>query len=270
LRLKRDRILDSLEEEESEENERQKRVERKEREEMRRKRRQETVDEKSRLQRTKELQKKMGKALLNNIKPPDTEGDSLPKEVEREKEEGFPMGETSEARKKTVTFVEASGSSPDTRKSNWGDVTAAKLRPGERPTLLQAFRTNNPLKMNVVERKPAGHHSAIQIPLAQNAKDSDDESEPDGNEFHPTPDDNEDDDLVEEPPDSEEDTREVELENEYDLDYAQQQREITLEYYKKRSVMGQDVAVSMMNDTYEETSRDLPVDLSGIDSSSSA
>ncbi|EKM82411.1 hypothetical protein AGABI1DRAFT_124880 [Agaricus bisporus var. burnettii JB137-S8] len=243
LRLQRDRILDDLEEEEHEENERQKRVEREEREEIRRKRRQEGADEKARLQRAKELQKKMGKALLQNTKSLD---DDEPKEIKPAKDATF------EVRNKTVTFAETSDSRPDAQKSNWGNVTAAKLRPGERPTLLQAFRTDNPLKMNVVERKSAGHYSAIPKPLAQNAKDSDDESEPDGNDFVPRPDDDEGGDLSEEPPDSDEDIGEVELENEYDLDYAQHQREIALQYYEKRSVMGPDVAKNTMDVTYEK------------------
>lgn len=254
LRLQRDRILDTLEEEERQENERQERVEREEREEIMRKRKEEAVNEKARQQKAKELQRKMGKALMESMVHQDEDGvSSLEKGTG--KKVNSQVDRAPEVHKKTVTFVETGDSSSDVRKPEWGDVTAGRLRSGQRSTLLQAFHSdNNPVKLNVVERKPSGQPPAIYsqpTPSAQSTKDSDDESEPESNQPHLTSDSDESDESLEEPSNSEENDGEAELETEYDLDYAQEQREIALEYYKKRNIIGSDAAKTMMGLTQE-------------------
>ncbi|KAF9447868.1 hypothetical protein P691DRAFT_801681 [Macrolepiota fuliginosa MF-IS2] len=198
----------------------------------------------------------MGKTLMRNMGYSGTGGDSSPKEGQLEVHADSQPDTGSKVRKKTVAFVETGDSISNTSKPEWGDVTAARLRPGQRPTLLQAFRPDsNPVKLSVIERKPVGHALAIPsrpTPFPRTTKDSDDESEPEDNQFHPASDGDESDEILEGLPDSGADDGEVELENEYDLDYAQHQREIALEYYKKRNIIGQDAAKTMMNHTHEE------------------
>ncbi|KAJ3576873.1 hypothetical protein NP233_g104 [Leucocoprinus birnbaumii] len=263
LRQQRDRILDALEEEERQEEERQKRVDMEEREEILRKRREEAVNEKAKLQKAKELQKKMGKALMRNMGFPEEEDpDSSAKEgTSGNAEEKSPVTAVKGERKKTVTFNVEADDAADAGKPEWGDVTAARLRSGQRPTLLQSFRPDaNPVKLNVIERKPAGQASATTTPnhsirFSSSAKDSDDESEAEDNNQNPPSDNDQSDDEVQEedlPDSEEEDGGEVELENEYDLDYAQHQREIALEYYNKRNTIGQDAAKAMMDHSHEE------------------
>jgi hypothetical protein len=256
LRRHSDRILDALEEEERQENERQKRVEREEREEILRKRKQEAGNEEVRLQKAKELQKKMGKALLRDMDYLEEEADSR-RESRPATHEGSQSVADTDVHKKTVTFVESSDSVSNASKPDWGDVTAAVLRGGQRPTLLRSFRPDsNPVKLNVVERKPAAPASTAPnrpTPFSQSTKDSDDESEPEDNQLNPPSDDGgESDELAEELPDSEEDDGEFEFENEYDLGYAQHQRQIALEYYNKRNTIGQDAAMATMNHFHEE------------------
>lgn len=254
LRRQRDRILDALEEEERQENERQELADREEREEILRRRKEEAANEKARLQKAKELQKRMGKALMRNMGHSGKGNDSTPQEGRSGKRVDSQPDTSSEVHKKSVTFVETSNSTSNASKPEWGDVTAARLRSGKRPTLLQAFRSDsNPVKLRVIERNPAGHTliTSNRTPsVAQTVNDSDDESEPEDNQLRTASDGDESDVVAEKAPDSED--AELELEDEYDLDYAQHQREIALEYYKKRNTIGQDAAKAMMNHTHED------------------
>ena len=257
LRQHRNRILDELEEEERQEEEHQKQIEREEREELLRKRKAEAVNEQARRQQAMELQKKMGKALMRNMGLSRKKSNSLMKEENPEKQEISQARTDTRERKKTVTFVEPQGSSLNGSKPEWNDVTAARLRAGKRPTLLQSFLPDaTPVKLNVIERKPAADISTTpsrSTPFISSTKDSDDESEPEDN--HPTPSsDNDDGDeaSTEGLPDSEEDNGEAELKNEYDLDYAQHEQEIAMEYYYKRNTIGQDAARAMIDHSHEE------------------
>lgn len=252
LRQHRDRILDELEEEEHQEEVRQKKAEREEREELLRKRKAEAVNEQARRQQATELQKKMGRALMRNMGFSRKEPDSFIKEGDTEKQENPQTRTDTKERKKTVTFVD---SRSNINKPEWNDVTAARLRAEKRPTLLQSFLPDaNPVKFNVIERMPAVDVSATSsrpTPFSPFTKDSDDESE---NSPIPCSDNSDGDEASGEGLlDSEEDDGEAELENQYDLDFAQHQQEIAMEYYNKRNIIGQDVARAIIDHSHEES-----------------
>lgn len=251
LRQQRDRILDTLEEEERQERQRQERAEMEEREEILRKHKEEAVNDQGRAQKAKELQKKMGKALLHNMNPGKDED---PSSTQGEsKGHADPPDINQDIPKKMVTFVGSGDSVSTADNSGLGDVTAARLRSGQRPTLLQSLQPDgNPVKLNVIERKPAGTSSGIPVqptPLTQITGDSDDESEL-GDDPHPPA--SEDDESDETRADQYPDSEEAELEDQYDLDYAQHQREIALQYYEKRNVIGQETMKAMTNHTHDE------------------
>jgi len=258
LRQHRDRILNELEEEERQEEVRQKKAEREEREELLRKRKVEAVNEQARRQQATELQKKMGRALMRNMGFSMQEPDSFIKEGDTEKQENPQTRTDTRERKKTVTFVESQDSGSKINKPEWNDVTAARLRAGKRPTLLQSFLPDaNPVKFNVIERMPAvdvSTTSSRPTPFNPFTKDSDDESEPEDNNPIPYSDNSDGDEASGEGLlDSEEDNGEAELENQYDLDFAQHQQEIAMEYYNKRNIIGQDVARAIINHSHEES-----------------
>lgn len=248
LRQQRDRILDTLEEEERQEEERQERAQREEREEIARKRKEAAINEQGSLQKTQELQRKMGKALLRNMGS-GNDDDSSAAQGES-KDYADPPDTKEDTRKKAVTFVESGDSVSTADDLGLGDVTAAKLRPGQGPILLQSFRPDgNPVKFNVIERKPAGAspgNPTLPPPPAQTTKDSDDESEPD----YPLA--SEDDESDATRADQHTDGEEAELEDEYDLDFAQHQREIALQYHEKRNTIGQEAMKVMMDPTLVE------------------
>jgi len=258
LRQHRDRILDELEEEEHQEEVRQKKAEREEREELLRKRKAEAVNEQARRQQATELQKKMGRALMRNMGFSRKEPDCFIKEGDTEKQENPQTRTDTRERKKTVTFVEPQDSRSNINKPEWNDVTAARLRAEKRPTLLQSFLPDaNPVKFNVIERMPAvdvSTTSSRSTPFSPFTKDSDDESEPEDNNLIPCSDNSDGDEASGEGLlDSEEDDGEAELENQYDLDFAQHQQEIAMEYYNKRNIVGQDVARAIIDHSHEES-----------------
>jgi len=258
LRQHRDRILNELEEEEHQEEARQKKAEREEREELLRKRKVEAVNEQARRQQATELQKKMGRALMRNMGFSRKESDSFIKEGDTAKQENPQTRTDTRERKKTVTFVEPQDSGSNINKPEWNDVTAARLRAGKRPTLLQPFLPDaNPVKFNVIERMPAvdvSTTSSRPTPFSPFTKDSDDESEPEDNPIPCSDNSDGDEASAEGLLDSEEDNGEAELENQYDLDFAQHQQEIAMEYYNKRNIIGQDVARAMIDHSPHEES----------------
>jgi len=258
LRQHRDRILNELEEEERQEEVRQKKAEREEREELLRKRKVEAVNEQARRQQATELQRKMGRALMRNMGFSRKESYSLIKEGDTEKQENPRTRADTREHKKTVTFVEPQDSGSNINKPEWNDVTAARLRAGKRPTLLQSYLPDaNPVKVNVIERMPAldvSTASSRPTPFSPLTKDSDDESEQEDNNSFPCSDNSDGDEASTEGlPGSEEDNGEAELENQYDLDFAQHQQEIALEYYNKRNIINQDVARAMLDHSHEES-----------------
>lgn len=244
LRQQRERILDLLEEEERQEQLREEQKERQEHEEISRKRKAETENEKERLIKAKELQKKMGRALLRNMAPS--------KEQENQKgvtrvqdEEDAQMKNPSSPKKKTVNFADSRDDSSPTTASvdvSWGDVTAARLRPANRPTLMSQaeFDKHTPMKMSVVERVPVGPRTLPKPAIKVEERDSDDESEGDAS------------DIEDGAQSDEESTLEAE---DFDFDFAQHQREIALEYHRKRTTIGEETAAAMRNHSQESGER---------------
>ena len=225
------RILDYLEEEERREelNEKQREFE-------------EMAREETSAKAAKELQKKMGRALLQNIGKA-KEKERQEQEAQRLQDEIADKGRSPSLKKKTVAFVDTVDSSENdgepSETLDWGDVTLARLRASKRPTLLsQSLLDKHPMKMSVVERFPGGHYTLPSSPHpGQRSADSDDESDPAS-----------DSDLSETAAEGENDPESIVLDqDEVDLDFAQHQRQIALEYHKKRSKFGQDAAEALMN-----------------------
>jgi hypothetical protein len=244
-RVQRDRILDFLEEEERKEQLRTEELEREERRESVRKRKVALGFEIEKLKATKVLQKKMGKALLTSL--------ANDRERVEKVQEGIPARDTKEALpKKKVTFAEEPGGQID-----WGDVTPATLGPMNRNSLIsKARQEKHQVMRDVVERLPLGVIESQQHCI--NEADSDDESNPD----HALPSNPDEDEDVRTMDDSEDDgSNSIEDENleppeseeEYDLDAARHQREIALEYIKKRGIIGKDMATVLTSHAHSKT-----------------
>ena len=238
------RILDYLEEEERQEELKEKQREFQERSDMLQKQRLQEAEDKANIKATKELQKKMGRALLQNIGKA-KEKERQEQEAQRLLDEAADKARSPSLKKKTVAFVDTLDSSEndtvDPEPPDWGDVTLARLRASKRPTLLsQSLLDRHPMKMSVVERFPSGPPALPNSPLPrQNFSDSDDESDPAPESDSETA------------AEDEEDSESIVIEqDEVDLDYAQHQRQIALEYHKKRSKFGQDAADAIMNPSY--------------------
>lgn len=235
-----------------------------------------------RLKKAKEMQRKMGKALIRNVeearereRKEKEERDREDERVERERKEGKPQGP-----KKKVSFAEMPTvhiKSPDTPQGTestapqdgssemWGEVYPARLKPAHAVTI-----GKQTMKLQVVERFPSATASSSRPrsvsppppsrPVTE--ADSDDESVPsspipaDSDEGEPIVEDADPDhDAPIQPPssgDEDDDLPEDEvLDDEYDFDSAQHQREIALEYYKKRSTIGEDTARALSAHTHE-------------------
>ncbi|KAK0483958.1 hypothetical protein IW261DRAFT_1331727, partial [Armillaria novae-zelandiae] len=233
----RDRILDMLETEEET-------LERKTNEAVTERRREalQKMKEASRegvkdFAQTREMQKKMGKALLRNM----AEAREKEEKEKAEKEAEDLKKEKTKAKKgpqKTVTFAEPEKDEEEAEPIHgWGDVAQGRLTSAKRPTLLSKLNDSTlPMKMSVVERAPGQSNPPPESP--QVLADSDDESEPplsEGGSSSGNPSDGDE-----------------EVEEGFDIDYAHYQREIALEYHKKRQTIGRDVSVAMRSHTYEE------------------
>ena len=248
------RILDYLEEEERQEELKEKQREFQERSDMLQQRKLQEAEEKANIKATKELQKKMGRALLQNIGKA-KEKERQEREAQRLQDEAADKGRSPSLKKKTVAFVDAMDSSendpvdpePSEASPDWGDVTLARLRASKRPTLLsQSLLDKHPMKMSVVERFPSGPSTLPPNSPHPQKKfaDSDDESDP-------APESDSSDTAAEDEDDSESIVVE---QDEVDLDFAQHQRQIALEYHEKRSKFGQEAAEAIMNPSYTDDS----------------
>jgi len=241
LRERRNRILDLLEEEEARAEKTEKQRELENREEELRKYKEEAAREKDKIKEARELQKKMGRALLENM------GKAREKE-ERERESQRLLDEEADRRrspsikKKTVAFAEAvdqvENIEAESVQESWGDVIPARLGHNNRPTLMsQTLLDNLPMKSSVVERVPGGQRTLPKSPRpTQQAFDSDDESDPDAESGSETEAGVDDEPVLEQ--------------DEVDFDLAQHHREIAIEYYRKRSTLGDEAAAAMMNDSH--------------------
>ncbi|KAF4615400.1 hypothetical protein D9613_002675 [Agrocybe pediades] len=252
LREKRNRILDALEEEERLAEIAEQEREAKEMAENMRKRKEEATKEKDRLKQARELQKKMGRALLENV--------GKAKQKEQQEQEAQRLQDLAEdqkrkspsAKKKTVAFADVApldGVEDKSSQMDWGDITPARLQPQKRRLMTQSLLDKHPMKMSVVERVPGGQPtiSKSSLPARQSHEvpDSDDESDPEkDSEVSET-------DVSDEEPVLETD--------EVDYDFAQHQREIALEYYKKRNIVGQEAAKAMMNHSHDLEEEDYEV-----------
>ncbi|KAF7338074.1 hypothetical protein MVEN_02031900 [Mycena venus] len=235
-RHERDRILDLLEEEERREQAREDGISEEQRQEILQKRKQAAQDERARLKAAKDMQRKMGKALLRDMTPsrdkptPDpTPSSNLDFAVEE-------VQETVPNPRKTVTFadaaVEAETTEADT--SDWGDVVPARLRANSKPSLMSnAQPDSTPMKMHVVERIPGK-------PVVGLQPDSDDESEPPDS---PTISDEDEEGGFE---------SDEELAEEIDVDFARHQREIALEYHAKRAKMAETASQALQSDFHDK------------------
>ncbi|KAG1756414.1 uncharacterized protein EDB91DRAFT_1325467 [Suillus paluster] len=246
-----DHILDMLEEEERLQLERDQEEEKERRMEDIRKRKEAAKTEVERLRAAKEMQKKMGKALLKN----------LAEAREKEERERRELIEKDSSKPELLQF--ANPSSPDELSAtgesritgspiDWGDISPARLRSVDRvPLRNRADTERHPMKMHVVERHPTSYTPESE---PQPEGDSDDEplsttsSAPneDGNMLHESHTSGSDDD------DDDDESDEGLLEEEYDWNSAQHHREVALAYYKKRHAIGVDAAQAMTSHTHDD------------------
>lgn len=235
------RILDMLEEEERTEEERNRARDREQRQEELERRKANAKAELERLKAAKEMQKKMGKALLKNM------ADAREKEEEekaRQEKEDLEREEARRSRKprKCVSWAELPKQDKSSARSD-GDAAGplGKL----------------PMRPNVVERFPA-RPGASSPPPPVPMGDSDDESDP------PSPDPSDSDPgegegfstdgfplplaeqvLSEGSEDEDGHLYDQGSEDEFDIDAMQHQREIALAYFEKRNTIGADAARAM-------------------------
>lgn len=239
MRQERDRVLDLLEREERQQQAREESFASQQRNEEIQNRKNTAQAEIERLKAAKDMQRKMGKALLRDIagaKEKQVKVESVKQtELQPEKREG--------TSKKNVSFADQSEIDEDVHKNrptpDWGDVTLARLRSSKGPTLMEkAQPEKRPVKQEVVERMPTGKAKAPD----ESYGDSDDESEPPASPISVGSDE-------EEPPlsdveDEMSNPGDMDLETETDLDFADHQREIALEYHRKRTKISQAALVS--------------------------
>ena len=224
--------MEELEAEEEAEQARLRQIEIQQQKEINNKRSEGAKAEVQKLKALKEMQKKMGKALVQSAA-----NTKIPSNTPTPISPSLPAVSDAQT-KKTVTFA-AAGEADDVPvkpEVDWGDLVPGRLKKNHlvKPTLIHSSRVDDtlPMRMNVVER-------AASKPKPQEPEpDSDDES-----------------DI--EPPDSPLDEEEEEyigeLEvDELDLDAAEHQREIAREYYKQRSTIGQTALDAMRSHTHED------------------
>lgn len=211
------------------------------------------------LKATREMQKKMGKALLRNM------AEAREKEEKAKKERllrdsAFDDQRKALKSKKSVSFADlpdGGRGEPKDRtkireieaKLEWGDVAPGRLRSSQHSTLLTKAEMNRqPMKLEVVERLPNISSTAEEQPPTHVLADSDDESDP------PSPTNSDEETIpgvggsVSGSSDEDEDEEE-----EFDLDTAQHHREIALDYYNKRNVIGKDTAFMMSHSHNPDT-----------------
>jgi hypothetical protein len=253
-RAERDRILDILEEEERVEQEKDEHREDEERQNALRKRREAAKRDLDGLKAARDLQKKMGRALIRNMaemreKEEVQNSEQLTQDTEAEKErKGLKP-------RKSVTFAlpaEGGGEPKERLKPisseadfDWGDVAPARLSAAMQP----GVSFSRPMKTTVVERFP----QSIQSTNVISPGDSDDESVPrspsaSSDEIGTLPHDvNED---TDDSTDGDDDGLEP-LPEEFDLDIAQHQREIVLQYYEQRSKIGARAAAALTSHNHD-------------------
>ncbi|KAF7793154.1 hypothetical protein EIP86_004263 [Pleurotus ostreatoroseus] len=272
-RAERDRILDVLEEEERLQQTREAEATRAQWHQEMEKRKEAAKTEMENLKRARELQKKMGRALLRSVV------ESKERDEENEKADMAKADREAAAKralkpKKSVSFAdeiaeEAEPMPSKGKEVDWGDVALGRLRTQGQSSLLTKDREDKlPMKMHVIERHPRAMRSPE--PPAQDG-DSDDESaagslaaadSEDGEIICPDFDSADEDHIG--PPTSDPESEDGLHGDEHDewggddFDYAQHQREIALEYYEKRRAIGAETAGAMRAHTHDEDEWDQP------------
>ena len=274
-KAERERILDALEEEERLEQLREAEIARaKWREEMD-KRKEAQKTEMENLKRARELQKKMGRALVRSvIQSREEEEEKRKAELAQADQKAAAARKASSLKpKKSVTFADehqdieegaSSGAASKGKAIDWGDVVPARLRP------IGQGLDRTPMKMHVVERHPKAFRAPVS-PIPQGDSDdedgpgsmadadsdtgevvhSDHSSEDGGQRSPPQSESDEDSDL---PPDEGPGDWGTD-----DFDYARHQREVALEYYEKRQTIGAEVASAMRSHSHDDNDWDQPV-----------
>ncbi|KAF8844879.1 hypothetical protein BDN67DRAFT_1065675 [Paxillus ammoniavirescens] len=257
-RRERDRILDLLQEEERLQQLQEEREAEEERKEAIRKRKESVKAELERLKATKELHKKMGKALMRNIT------EAKEKEEDVKEEVASKPQPPSSTPKKSVAFADAPDDEREEKSSkhqiDWGDVAVGRLRSSNRILIAStADAEKYPMKMHVVERRPTAAASPSNF---HEIADSDDESPAASEHSSPgmensAPDEEEEETGFEQASSSDEESSDEEpLEEEFDWDSAQHHREIALEYYRKRHAIGAETAKAMAAHSHDDNVHD--------------
>ncbi|VDB82756.1 unnamed protein product [Peniophora sp. CBMAI 1063] len=229
-----DEFFDMLEEEEEIETARDVEREQQRAREEHARRKANAAKELERLRKAKEMQKKMGKALLGGLSEEPSPSPTATEEHH---------GETSAKTGKKVAFAEGTAEEKP---------TTGTLTPGFR-----AVHSGQPMKFQVVERRPAKPSQIASLPPQATQVDSDDESAPGS----PVPADSDDGGAIhsdhESPLTSEHELSDDEieedpvLEDDIDIDEAAHQREVALAYYEKRASLGQEAARAMSAHSHE-------------------
>ncbi|THG98642.1 hypothetical protein EW026_g3581 [Hermanssonia centrifuga] len=274
-KAERERLLDLLEEEEHIQHTRDSEAARERWREEMEKRKEASKTEMENLKRARELQKKMGRALLRNVVESREKAD-LEKVEQAKADEESATRRISLKPKKSVSFAEDTEDADNEQSGSekgkgveWGDVAPGRLRPKEQSPLSNQDRLDRQtMKMHVVERHP--NAARPPTPPAPE-RDSDDESvlgsadSDEGHVVHSDPE-SEDDEHIN-TPDSDYDDSEDGLPPDEELtdwgnedfDYARHQREIALEYYEKRKIIGAEVSGAMRAHTHDGHEWDQPV-----------
>ncbi|KAF9077134.1 hypothetical protein BDP27DRAFT_1357282 [Rhodocollybia butyracea] len=251
-RRERERLLDLLEAEEALEQHREREREARQRKEALDKRREDGKTERERLLALKETHKKMGKALLRS--------EIATKEGDEKTSSSSSTPNPAQSRlPRLLTKRRVSASKPTAETVDWGDLSRGRLRPIPKRAAPDFSRDSERLmKLQVVERtggsinpEPSRAPERVQMAAATGI-DSDDESDvgslsaEDGINAGEVPDsDTEHSDEVEE-----EDT---------DWDFAQHQREIALEYHRKREKLGKETVSAFTSHTHGSDEDGSPV-----------
>lgn len=263
-KTERERILDLLEEEERIQEQQDTEAARERYKQEMEKRKEAAQKEMESLRKARELQKKMGRALMRSV----VEGrDQAEKEIADQSVRDRLTAELRMPKKKSVSFAddidEDGRIKPNKGKGvDWGDVAPGTLRP-------KAER--QPMKMHVIERHP---RTLAQSDLTPE-RDSDDDSDPGStlsnnseNQYpaHGSDFDSDEDDAARRGlPGPDEDYDELPMDedvsdwNGEDFDFAQHQREIALQYYEKRRHIGAEASSAMRAHTHDENEWDQAV-----------
>ncbi|CAL1705147.1 unnamed protein product [Somion occarium] len=248
-KAERERILEILEEEERIQHTRDEAAAREKWKAELERRKEAGKAEMERLKKAKELQKKMGRALIRSVVEA-RENEAQEVAALQEEESTQRPAETPTSHrikpKKSVSFApdvdeQESPSEEKGKAIDWGDVAPARLRPSKSASLLtKSQEDKQPMKMQVVERIP-GVAKKAPTPEPESICDSDDESVPDDNTVYDSEDDQKE---SRGPADSDLSDEDVEWEED-DLDFARHQREVALAYYEKRATMTSEVSAAM-------------------------